>query len=413
MNGWETKTLGELCSKITDGTHLRPKYTETGIPFLSVKNLTQGVIDFGNTKFISEADHKSLTKRSKPEVQDILYTKVGTTGVAKVVDTDREFSIFVSIALLKLKHETIFNRYLEHFLNSKVGRDQARQRTRGMANKNLVIRDIKEIFVIYPTSLSEQKRIVAIVDQAFEGIDRAIANTKKNLVSAHELFESHLNAVFTQKGDGWVEKKLGDITELIDSLHKTPSYIDEGGFPMVRVTDIKDGVLNLNNARRVDETTFREFSKRHIPKIGDIVFSRVGSYGVPALVQSDEVFCLGQNTVFIVPQTNCQFLYFFLGSPNSQEQIEKFVAGTTQGTISLRSIKQIQVPIPPSSEQLNLAAKLSSVLIETQRLEAIYQQKLATLNELKQSILQKAFTGELTADTVNQTTKKAEEAIAA
>ncbi|MBW4560547.1 MAG: restriction endonuclease subunit S [Mojavia pulchra JT2-VF2] len=189
------------------------------------------------------------------------------------------------------------------------------------------------------------------------------------------------------------------MAELIDSLHKTPSYIDEGGFPMVRVTDIKDGVLNLSNARRVDNSTFVEFSKRHTPKIGDIVLSRVGSYGVPALVESDELFCLGQNTVFIIPQINSQLVYFFLRSPNCQQQIEKFVAGTTQGTISLQSIKKIRVPIPLYSEQITLASEISCVLRKTQSLEIIYRQKIAALKELKQSILQKAFTGELTADT--------------
>jgi type I restriction enzyme S subunit len=168
---------------------------------------------------------------------------------------------------------------------------------------------------------------------------------------------------------------------------------------MVRVTDIKDGVLNLSNARRVDNSTFVEFSKRHTPKIGDIVLSRVGSYGVPALVESDELFCLGQNTVFIIPQINSQLVYFFLRSPNCQQQIEKFVAGTTQGTISLQSIKKIRVPIPLYSEQITLASEISCVLRKTQSLEIIYRQKIAALKELKQSILQKAFTGELTADT--------------
>ena len=109
--GWEIKTLGELCRKITDGVHHTPKYIETGVPFLSVKNLTHGIIDFSNTKFISLEDHNVLVKRCKPEIEDVLYTKVGTTGIAKVVDTTKEFSLFVSVALLKPKHEIIFNKY--------------------------------------------------------------------------------------------------------------------------------------------------------------------------------------------------------------------------------------------------------------------------------------------------------------
>ncbi len=159
-SGWEEKKLGEVCERITDGTHVTPKYVPEGVPFLSVKNLTKGFIDFSDTRFITPEEHAILTKRVRPERDDVLYTKVGTTGVAKVVDVDVEFSIFVSIALLKLKHEMIFNRYLEFFLNSPFARKQAQQRTRGTANKNLVITDIKEIEIHYPKSLAEQRAIV-------------------------------------------------------------------------------------------------------------------------------------------------------------------------------------------------------------------------------------------------------------
>lgn len=162
-NKWEEKKLSEICNLITDGTHSTPKYTEKGVPFLSVKNLTNGFIDFSETRFISEEEHKFLTKRCKPEQEDILYTKIGTTGIAQVIDTDKEFSIFVSVALLKVKRDIIYNYYLRHALNAPKAREQARKRTRGTANKNLVITDIKEITVPVPP-ISEQQQIVSKLD---------------------------------------------------------------------------------------------------------------------------------------------------------------------------------------------------------------------------------------------------------
>ena len=189
--------VNELCVKITDGVHITPKYTATGIPFLSVKDLTKGFIDFSNTKFISPEDHVVLTKRFKPEIEDVLYTKVGTTGVAKVVDTEREFSIFVSVALLKLNHGMIFNRFLEHFLNSKMGRDQAKQRTRGMANKNLVIRDIQEIKILYPQDIEEQKCIVAKLDHLQAETQRLETIYRQKLAALTELKQSILQKAFT------------------------------------------------------------------------------------------------------------------------------------------------------------------------------------------------------------------------
>lgn len=159
---WEWKTIENLCSKITDGTHNTPIYIEEGIPFLSVKDISKGFINFSNTRFVSSQTHKELYKRCNPELNDILYTKVGTTGIAKVVDTEQEFSLFVSVALLKPTKE-INSYFFEYSLNSPRVYQQAQQRTRGGANKNLVLRDIKEMIIPLPP-LSEQEKIVEKLD---------------------------------------------------------------------------------------------------------------------------------------------------------------------------------------------------------------------------------------------------------
>lgn len=254
--------------------------------------------------------------------------------------------------------------------------------------------DVYSIIVNIPSTMKEQKRIVKILDEVFEKIEKAKENTEKNLQNSRELFESFLQNTFAKSGKDWKENKLGEIAELIDSFHQTPAY-DETGFPMVRVTDIKTGFLDLSKTRKVKKSIFEEFSKRHMPRTGDIVFSRVGSYGVSSLVNTNEPFCLGQNTVFIIPKINCNYLYYFINSRNSKEQIDKLVSGTTQPTISLKSIKDINVPIPSVFEQQAIVKKLDELSEQTKRLEEIYKQKLADLEELKKSVLQKAFAGEL------------------
>ncbi|MBV1879126.1 MAG: restriction endonuclease subunit S [Pseudomonadales bacterium] len=245
--------------------------------------------------------------------------------------------------------------------------------------------------------IPEQKHIVAILDQAFADIELAHAKTEQNLLNARELFESYLNGIFTQRGDGWAESPLGEIAELVDSLHKTPKYIKEGGYPMVRVTEIKKSGLNLKNAKRVDEEVYNEFSKRHKSSIGDIILSRVGaSYGVPVIVETDELFCLGQNTVFILPKINPYWLYYFLLSPVAKNQIDSFAAGSAQPTVSMKSIRQISVPMPLRSTQDKIELEIKIALRALKDLEVIYSNKLNLIDELKKSILQKAFSGELT-----------------
>jgi type I restriction enzyme S subunit len=189
--------LGDVCHKITDGTHATPTYTKSGVPFLSVKDLTKGFIDFSDTRFISVEEHQALTRRCKPVKNDILYTKVGTTGVAQVVDVDEEFSIFVSVALLKINHEIIYNSYLEHFLNAPYAREQAQQRTRGMANKNLVITDIKEIVVDFPRSLEQQRSLVTEIDTLRAETQRLESIYRQKLAALVALKKSLLDQAFT------------------------------------------------------------------------------------------------------------------------------------------------------------------------------------------------------------------------
>jgi len=162
--GWEWCRLGGLCYVITDGAHHTPKYEAKGIPFLSVKDVSGGTIDLSDTRFISEAAHRELCKRCKPEIGDILLTKVGTTGIAVTIDVQREFSIFVSLALLKFSQADLDGRFLALLINSPLVKQQSAASTQGIGNKNLVLRLIKLFRVPIPP-LAEQHRIVAKVDE--------------------------------------------------------------------------------------------------------------------------------------------------------------------------------------------------------------------------------------------------------
>jgi type I restriction enzyme S subunit len=165
-----TERLETLCDRITDGTHVTPRYVAEGIPFISVKDITSGVISFDSSRRITREQHDDLTKRCRPERDDILLTKVGTIGYAKVIDVDREFSIFVSLALLKLKKDLVLPRFMEHILTSTTIRDQALSDTRGVGNQNLVLKFIKEFPIPVPP-LTEQRRIVAELDALQAEVD--------------------------------------------------------------------------------------------------------------------------------------------------------------------------------------------------------------------------------------------------
>ena len=124
--GWEWCRFSSLYLSLTDGTHSTPKYTLSGIPFISVKDMSSGVIDFSNTKYISKEEHQKLSDRCHPQKGDLLLSKVGTTGIPAMVTTDREFSLFVSVALIKLIQCEINREFLVFMIQSPLVQEQAK-----------------------------------------------------------------------------------------------------------------------------------------------------------------------------------------------------------------------------------------------------------------------------------------------
>ena len=156
--GWEWCRFSSLYLSLTDGTHSTPKYTLSGIPFISVKDMSSGVIDFSNTKYISKEEHQKLSDRCHPQKGDLLLSKVGTTGIPAMVTTDREFSLFVSVALIKLIQCDINREFLVFMIQSPLVQEQAKENTRGVGNKNWVLSAVSKTLMVVPP-LEEQGRI--------------------------------------------------------------------------------------------------------------------------------------------------------------------------------------------------------------------------------------------------------------
>ena len=193
-NEWSTTQLKNISFKITDGTHKTPKYTESGIPFLRVTDLKNQKIDFKNTKYISEEEHKELTKRCYPEKGDILLSKNGTIGLTKVIDWDQEFSIFVSLALIKLKQDIVLPKFIEYFLQSEVVWQQLRRRSKQGTVTNLHLVEIKELICGVP-SIDEQEKIINKVNS----IERKIENEKDKLIKLKDLKKGLMQQLLTGK----------------------------------------------------------------------------------------------------------------------------------------------------------------------------------------------------------------------
>ena len=162
--GWEWCRFSSIYKTLTDGTHSTPHYTESGIPFLSVKDMSSGILRFNNTKYISENEHIELSKRCHPQKGDLLLSKVGTTGIPLIIETEKEFSVFVSLALIKFTSIPIDKRFLIHLINSPLVQEQVQENTRGVGNKNWVLTAIANTLILLPP-LNEQLRISDKIDE--------------------------------------------------------------------------------------------------------------------------------------------------------------------------------------------------------------------------------------------------------
>lgn len=197
--GWVWCRLLDLSEKVTDGVHSRPDYASEGVPFLSVKDISKGVIDFSDARHISNEDHKKLINRCNPEYGDILITKVGTTGIGKVVDVDKPFSIFVSVALVKLFKNFLHSKYFENVINSPLIRAKSKEGTEGVGNQNLVLKKIKNFPIPLPP-VEEQKAIAWKVNQLMTYCDDLEAQVKQSQTHAEQLMEAVLGEVFEREG---------------------------------------------------------------------------------------------------------------------------------------------------------------------------------------------------------------------
>jgi type I restriction enzyme S subunit len=259
---------------------------------------------------------------------------------------------------------------------------------------------LKELEIAYPAR-SEQQRIIGILDEAFDGIATAKANAEKNLQNARALFESHLQAIFSQRGEGWVEKMLEEVVTTDCSLSYgivQPGEEYPEGLPIVRPTDLTSKVIRLDGLKRI-APKLAEGYKRTALRGGELLLCVRGSTGVVSIASA--ALAGGNVTRGIVPirfdkgMLTQDFGYYLINSGEFQNQIRKKTYGAALMQVNIRDLRNITVSFPVLKEQAEITAKLDALHEETQRLESIYQRKLAALDELKKSLLHQAFSGAL------------------
>jgi type I restriction enzyme S subunit len=395
MRDWEVKRLGDVCD--FEGGSQPPKSNFIYEPrkgyvrflqirdFKSDKNITY-IPESKKNRYCNEDD--ILLGRYGASVGKVLINKTGAYNVA----------VMKTIPNKKILDKNFFYFYLTSAeFQVRLSNVASRSAQDGFSKD-----DINDFPIIIPP-LSEQKRIVKILNNTFAAIDKATVNAEKNLQNSTELFESYLQNVFENKIHGSKFETLDSLCELIvDCEHKT-APIQESGYPSIRTPNIGKGFLILEGVNRVSEKIYKEWTRRAVPQADDLILAREAPAGNIAVIPENIKVCLGQRTVLIRPKKNKLFsklLTYLILSKDVQEQLLSHSTGATVEHVNMKDIRAFKIfNLSPLSEQQAIVEKLDALSSETKKLEAIYQKKIDDLEELKKSVLQKAFNGELTATT--------------
>ena len=396
--GWEIKRLDDLCQIELGKTPYRADKSfwdtekKTDNVWLSIADLlnTDGDVVSDSKEYITD----KAAKISKVVKKGTLLLSFKLT-LGRLAFAGRDLYTNEAIAALSIKDEKVIDKYFLYQFLSLYDWNAATEGDVKVKGKTLNKAKLKEIEVHFPKSLPEQQRIVSILDEAFAAIAKAKANAEQNLKNAKELFESYLQGVFERKGDGWEEKKLGEVYDVRDGTHDSPKYHNQG-YPLVTSKNLKNHKLTFDDIKFISETDYLNINKRSKVDVGDVLFAMIGTIGNPVVIEDEPNYAIKNVALFKVGNNqNSYFLKYFLDSKQTIEKMMRDAKGTTQKFVGLGYLRSFPILVPPLKEQQTIVRQLDALRVETQKLEAVYQQKIDDLEELKKSILQKAFAGEL------------------
>ena len=395
---WQRKNLGDLC-EVVAGQSPEGKFYNSdgkGMPFY------QGKKDFGE-KFIQAPTSWTTETTKVAREGDILMSVRAPVGPINFA-TD-EICIGRGLAAIRTKGELdrdfLFYQLL-HLQPAIAGKEGA---VFASINKS----EIGALPIAF-APLPEQHRIVAILDQAFAGIATAKANAEKNLQNARALFESHLQSVFTLRGEGWVEKTVGELVvegalvKPFDGNHgeihpRKEDYV-ESGVPFIMACDLQNGDVDTETCKFIPRK-LADSLRVGFAKDGDVLISHKGTIGRSAIVNTnlDYIMLTPQVTSYRVKDgsrlLNRFIRYYFMSPIFQHEMIAGAADGSTRAYIGITKQLSLRFRFPLLAEQKRIVSKLDVLAPETQRLESLYQQKLAALDDLKKSLLHQAFSGAL------------------
>ena len=390
--------MGEI-SRIIYGYTEKASSEEVGPKFLRITDIQNGTVNWESVPYcnISDTDFEKY----KLIDGDIVFARTGaTTGKSYLISTPPK-AVFASYLIkVHINNRDVCYEFLNFFFHSKSYWEVINKGISGSAQGGFNATKLSSLEIPLPP-LPEQQRIVSILDKVFTAIDKTKANAEQNLKNARDVFDSYLQGVFEKKGDGWEHIRMGDICQIYDGTHFSPKNGRDGDYMYITAKNIKPYYIDVSNISYVTEDDHNDIYSRCSPKKGDVLYIKDGATAGIATVNTIEEEFSMLSSVALIKCSNIilnTFLVHYMNSSVGKKNFLGYLDGAAITRLTLIKIKNVCFSIPTLEEQQSIVNKLDALRAETQKLEAIYKKKLDCLEELKKSVLQKAFAGELIED---------------
>jgi len=402
---WQIKKLGEVCKTTSGGTPSRrnPDYYNGSIPWVKSGELDKGIILNTEEKITDEAIKNSSAKVFPKGT--LLIALYGAT-IGKLAFLGIEAATNQAVCGI-FENQNIVSKYIYYFL--LFNKPKLIQQGVGGAQPNISQTILKDLDLPVPP-LKTQHAIVTKLEELFSELDKGIAELK----TAQQQLKTYRQSVLKWAFEGKLTNenvKEGELPErwewttfekvcikIGDIDHKMPKQLEKG-YPYVSTKDFTNDLkISFDNAKYISKEDYLNLSKKIKPEKGDIIFPRYGTIGKNILVDFDKEFLVSYSCAVVKPNHDIvlsKYIYLFSLSPKVTDEIRKYVVETTQANIGITSIKNFVFPLPSIDEQYKVVKELESRLSVADKLEADIEQSLQQAEALRQSILKKAFSGEL------------------
>lgn len=386
--------FAELVSTGPFGSMLhKSDYVSDGVPLINPTNIVGEEIEPDADKQVGEEALARLGSYVLME-DDVVVGRRGEIGRCAVVGPAESGWVCGTGCFFVRPRPDLDARFLAHLLRSPLYREQLERASTGATMKNMSNTALAQLSVSVP-SRDEQRRIVAILDEAFEGIATAKANAEKNLQNAREVFKNHLDSVFSAVDGDWTTSPVGLVADCCLGKMLDRSKNKGELKPYLRNLNVRWFELDLSDVQEMRFTP--EETERYSVRFGDVVICEGGYPGRAAIWdQKDAIFFQKalHRVRFANPALARWFLYF-LYSQETSGKLRRYFTGTGIQHFTGAALSRLVLPIPPSHKVDEFVEGFDAVAREVSHLEAIYQRKLAALDELKKSLLHQAFSGQL------------------